>query len=163
ITILTGSSFESSPIVQFGSQSARVQNSSSTQIQVVSPANAVSGPVNISTFFSDGWTAVAPDAFSYGPQILELLPNAGNKNGNEAIFLYGYGFGSDPSKLSAKIGGISAAVQKIEQVTSISPQLGLDSAFPFPLQRATLITPAGSSGLADIVVSTPDGTNTLAR
>src|SRR5262249_2041775 len=95
--------------------------------------------------------------------ILELLPNAGNKNGNETISLYGYGFGSDPAKLTVKIGGTVAAVQKIDQVASVASSLGLDSTFPFPLQRATLVTPAGSSGIADVVMSSPDGANTLSH
>ena len=162
-TLLAGANFESNPKVQFGSQTAVVQSAGSTQIQVASPANAASGAVNVSAFFPDGWSVIAPDAFSYGPQVLELLPNAGNKNGNEAISLYGYGFGADPGKVSVKIGGATATVQKIEQVTSITSSLGLDATFPFPLQRVTLLTPAGSPGIADVVVVSPDGTATLSR
>ena len=161
--ILTGSNFENGPRVQFGSQSATVQGGSATQVQVTSPASAASGAVNIAAFFSDGWNAVAPDAFSYGPQILELLPNAGNKNGNEIVSLYGYGFGADASKLTVKIGGVASTVQKIEQIASIAPALGLDAAFPFPLQRATLVTPPGNAGNADVVVSSANGTATLTR
>ncbi len=162
-TVLAGTNFESSPKIQFGSQSANVQNGGSAQIQVSSPANAATGAVNVSAFFPDGWAALAPDAFSYGPQILELLPNAGNKTGNETIALYGYGFGSDASKLSVKIGGAIATVQKIEQVNSIAPSLSLDATFPYPLQRATILTPAGSPGIADVVVRSPDGSATLSR
>src|SRR5262249_53677669 len=102
--VLAGANFESGAQVQFGSQPAGVQGSNATQMQVTSPASASAGAVNISAFFPGGWSAFAPDAFSYGPQILELLPNAGNKNGNETIALYGYGFGTDASKLTVRIG-----------------------------------------------------------
>jgi len=95
--------------------------------------------------------------------MLEVLPNAGNKNGGESIAIYGYGFGVDPGKLTAKIGGASATIQKIEQVSSLSSSLGLDPSFPFPLQRATVQTPAGAAGYADVVLSSPDGTATLSR
>ena len=161
--LLSGTNFESTPKVQLGSQTAAVQGTNSTQLQITSPANAASGAMNVAAFFADGWSAIAPDAFSYGPQILELLPNAGNKNGNEITFLYGYGLGADTSKLSVKIGGSSATVQKIEQVGSITSSLGLDASFPFPLQRVTLATPAGTPGVADVVVSSPDGAATLQR
>jgi hypothetical protein len=163
VTILGGTNFGSLAAVQFGSQSAVVQSASATQLQVISPANATSGPVNIFAFFQDGWSTFAPDAFSYGPQILEVLPNAGSKNGNESIAIYGYGLGTDPGKLMVKIGGASSSVQKIEQVSSLSSSLGLDPSFPFPLQRATVQTPLGAPGYSDVVVSSPDGTSTLSR
>ncbi len=162
-TVLTGANFESSPRVQFGSQTANVQSAGPTQIQVASPANATGGAVNISAFFPDGWSTVAPGAFSYGPQILEIMPNTGNKNGNETISIYGYGFGSDVSQLTVKIGGATATVQKIEQVTSIASSLGLDVTFPFPLQRVTFLTSTASPGVVDVVVSSPDGTAALQR
>jgi len=64
-----------------------------------------------------------PDAFSYGPQILQLFPNAGTNTGGDSVQIYGYGFGSDPTKIAVKIGGANAAVQKVENVTtSLLPQ-----------------------------------------
>jgi hypothetical protein len=162
-TILAGSNFESNPVVQFGSQSAAVQSSGTVQIQVASPANAASGAVNISASFPDGSSAFAPDAFSYGPQILEILPNAGTKAGNETILLYGYGFGTDADKLTVKVGGVPATVQKIEQIGSINTSLGLDATFPFPLQRITVSSPTGTPGVADVTVSSADGVATLSR
>ena len=162
-TVVTGASFGANPVVEFGSQVANVQSAAPAQIQVSSPANAANGAVNVTASFSDGWSAIAPDAFSYGPQILKVLPNAGNKSGNEIISIYGYGFGSDVGKLTVKIGGTTAAVQKIDQVPGVSSSLGLDATYPFPLQRATLVTPAGASGNVDVVVTSSSGTTTLAR
>jgi hypothetical protein len=54
-------------------------------------------------------------------------------------------------------------VQKVENVTSIAPSLGLDSSYPFSLQRITLQTPAGSSGKADVFISSPAGSATSAK
>jgi len=160
-TIVTGANFESGAAVRFGRQAATVQSTGATQIQLISPPNATSGAVNISAIFPDGWATFAPDAFSYGPQILQVLPNTGNKNGNEKIAIYGYGLGDDAGKLTVKIGGASATVQSIEQIPVLASSLGLDATFPFPLQRATLLSSPGTAGAADIFVGTPSGSAAL--
>jgi hypothetical protein len=69
---------------------------------------------------------LAPDAFSYGPQILQVLPNAGASSGGDSVQVYGYGFGTDPTKISVKIGGATATVQNVNNVTTIAPSLALD-------------------------------------
>jgi hypothetical protein len=119
--------------------------------------------VNLTSYFQNGWLAIAPDAFSYGPQILQLLPNAGTNTGGDSLQIYGYGFGSDPTKITVKIGGANAAVQKVEGVTSIASSLGLDLSYPFSLERITLQTSPGSSGKADVFVSAPAGSTTSAK
>jgi IPT/TIG domain-containing protein len=48
-------------------------------------------------------------------------------------------------------------------VTTIAPSLGLDASYPFPLERITLQTPAGSPGKADIFISAPSGTTTSSK
>jgi hypothetical protein len=123
----------------------------------------INGAVNITAYFPSAWLSISPDAFSYGPQILEILPNAGTNSGGDPVQIYGYGFGSDASKVSVKIGGASATVQKVENATSIVPSLGLDASYPFSLQRITLQTPAGTSGKSDVVVTSPAGTATSAK
>ena len=40
--------------------------------------------------------------------------------------VYGYGFGTDPTKISVKIGGATATVQNVNNVTTIAPSLALD-------------------------------------
>lgn len=161
---LAGENFTSLQAVALGSQlvAAPVLNGS-TQIQMTTPPSAASGPVNATAYFSDGWLAVAPDSFSYGPQVLQVLPNAGSPNGGDSIQIYGYGFGSDPAKLSVKIAGAPASIQKIENVPAMASSLGLDPSYPFGLERITLITPAGTPGPADVSVSAPSGSATLPR
>jgi hypothetical protein len=159
---LSGQNFGSNPTIAFGAQLASsITANSVTQIQVTTPANVLSGAVNVSVYFSNGSLAVAPDAFSYGPQILRVLPNAGNSSGGDAVAIYGYGFGEDASKVSVKFGQSTGAVQKIDDEPAFAPSLGLDSTYPFPVQRITATSPAGSAGIADLSVDAPSGTTTF--
>jgi IPT/TIG domain-containing protein len=135
----------------------------STQIQAISPASIVNGAVNLTAYFQNSWLVLAPDAFSYGPQILQVLPNAGASAGGDSIQIYGYGFGADPTKITAKIGGAAATIQKVESVATVAPSLGLDPSYPFPLERVTLLTPAGSPGKADILISAPSGSTASSK
>src|SRR5262249_38651724 len=93
---------------------------------------------------------------SYGPQILQVWPNAGTASGGDTIQIYGYGFGSDVSKVNVKVGGASAIVQKIDLVSA----LGLPASFPFSLERITLTTPTAVAGKADVSISAPSGSTT---
>jgi len=162
-TFLVGQNFESTAQIKFGQQLTPAPTVSPTSIQVAAPPSVTNGAVNVTAYFPSGWLAVAPDAFSYGPQILEVLPNAGSKAGGDAIQIYGYGFGSDPTQIAAKIGGAASPVQKVENVASIALSLALDPAYPFPLQRITLLTPPGTPGQADVTVTSAAGAVTSSR
>jgi hypothetical protein len=162
-TFLAGQNFESSAQVKFGQQFAPPATVSATQIQVTAPPSVTNGAVNLTAYFPSGWLAVAPDAFSYGPQILTVLPNAGSKAGGDTIQIYGYGFASDATPLTAKIAGATATVQKVEDINALAPSLALDSTYPFPLQRITLLTPPGSPGQSDVSVTSAAGAATSAR
>lgn len=162
--LLSGQNFTSPVQLNFGTQSSTNPTvSGSMQIQASSPPSAANGPVNLTAYFQNSWLALAPDAFSYGPQILQILPNAGTTSGGDSIQLYGYGFGNDAAKITVKIGGASASVQKVENVAAIAPSLGLDASYPFPLERITLHTPAGASGKADLLVTVPSGSATAPK
>jgi len=161
--LLVGQNFESTARIKFGQQLTPTPTINPTQIQVAAPPSVTNGAVNITAYFPSGWLALAPDAFSYGPQVLEVLPNAGSKAGGDLVQIYGYGFGSDPTQITAKIGGAAATLQKVENVTSIAPSLALDATYPFPLQRITLLTPPSSPGQADITVTSAAGATTSAR
>jgi hypothetical protein len=158
-TTITGQNFESSVQVTFGSQ--LVQNaavSGGTQIQAASPPNAAKGPVNVTAYFPSGWIALAPAAFSYGPQILQVTPNAGNKAGGEIIQIYGHGFGNDPAKIGATLGGANATVQSVDSIAALATAGIVGANYPFPIERITLQTPPGAPGKADITVTSPAGT-----
>src|SRR5262249_12791767 len=71
---LAGQNFESSAQLKFGNQlAANTSVAGTTQIQAVSPPSIATGGVNLTAYFPSGWLALAPDAFSYGPQILDIL------------------------------------------------------------------------------------------
>jgi hypothetical protein len=162
-TTLAGSNFESTAVVAFGSQAATsVTVASPRQLQATSPPSGAGAAVNLAAYFPSGWLAIAPDAFSYGPQILKTLPNAGNHTGGDVIQIYGYGFGTDAARPTVTIGGAAANIQSVENVAAIEPLLGLDSTYPFALECVTLQTPAGTPGDADIVVKSANGSATAA-
>jgi DNA-binding beta-propeller fold protein YncE len=161
VVVLSGQNFTSPVQLKFGSQlAASASVLSAAQIQANSTPSASNGAINLTAYFQNSWLALAPDAFSYGPQILQILPSGGTSSGGDSIQIYGYGFGSDPAKINVKIGGASAAVQTVENLTILLPSLGLDSSYPFPLERITLQTPPGASGKADLLISVPSGSVT---
>src|SRR5260370_1073369 len=162
--VLAGQNFTPLTQLNFGAQSAtNVSVSGTTQIQASSPSSVSNGPVNLTSYFQNGWLAISPDAFSYGPQILQLLPNAGANTGGDSVQIYGYGFGSDATKITVTIGGANTTVQKVENVAAISSSLGLDASYPFSLQRITLQTPSGSSSKADVFVSSSSGSTSSVK
>ena len=161
---LNGENFEPSVIVAFGSQAApNVTAAGATQFQATSPPSVISGAVNVAAYFPSGWLALAPDAFSYGPQILKTLPNAGNKTGGDTVQVCGYGLGTDANRPAVTIGGVAASIQKVENISALEPSLGLDSSYPFPLECITLQTPPGTPGNADIVLTSSNGTATASH
>jgi len=162
--VLGGQNFEATAQVRFGMQNATTASVTGTsQIQTASPPSVVNGAVNLTAYFPSGWLAIAPDAFSYGAQILEILPNAGGKGGGDTVQIYGYGFGNDASQITVNIGGANAVVQKVENVATLAASLGLDATYPFSLERITLQAPSGTPGKADVTVTSPAGTATLAK
>lgn len=162
--ILSGQNFAGPVQVKFGSQLAASSSvASSTQIQAGSPSSVVNGAVNLTAYFENSWLALAPDAFSYGPQILQVLPNAGTSSGGDSMQIYGHGFGTDPTKINVTIGGAAATVKNVENLTTIAPSLALDASYPFPIERITLQMPAGSPGKADILISAPSGSATCPK
>jgi IPT/TIG domain len=157
-TLVAGQNFEPTAQVKFGSQLSSTANVLSTsQIQVVAPPSVVNAAVNIAAYFPSGWLAIAPDAFAYSPQILEMSPSAGNASGGDTVQLYGYGFGVDASKITVQVGGAAGTVQSVANVTGVAPSLGLDATYPFPLEEITLKTPPGNPGKVDVAVSSPAG------
>ena len=155
---IIGSNFPSGAQIRFGTQNPITATvSGGSQMQVSSPSSAVSGAVSLTAYFSNGWVAVAPEGFSYGPSVETILPNAGASAGGDTIYLIGHGFGSSTGGITVKIGGQSATVQKVEALPAFSAALSLDASYPFPLERITVTTPSGAAGNADISLTTPSG------
>src|SRR5260370_5355462 len=117
---LAGQIFTSLTQLNFGTQSAtNVSLSSPTQIQASSPPSVSNGALNLTSYFQNGWLAIAPDAFSYGPQILQLLPNAGVNTGGDSVQIYAYGFGNNATKITVKISAPNPTLPKVDSVPRI--------------------------------------------
>src|SRR5260370_33679239 len=61
------------------------------------------------------------------------------------------------------MGGVKSTVQTVESFTALAASIGLDARYPFSLERIALQTPPGSSGQADVFVSTPAGSATSSK
>lgn len=117
--------------------------------QVTVPAGKAPGAANMTITRSDGWYAIAPDAVSFGPQV--LFSNVGGPaSGGAKTTIFGYGFVSSSTQVT--IGGL--------QVTNLQVT-GSTGAFPIPLNTLTFNAPAGLPGSADIVISTARGNVTV--
>ncbi len=161
---LDGANLTAIAQVRVGGQNATgVVLTGASQLQATSPGAVSPGAANVFAYFSNGWVAAAADAFSYGPQILQILPNAGANTGGETVRIYGYGFGSDATKISVKFGTSAAVVQSVQNVAGISAALALDASYPFSLECVTVKTPAGTAGKADLVISAPSGGATATK
>jgi hypothetical protein len=162
---LAGQNFSPDSIIKMGTQLAtNVSASTPTAIQATSAASVSNGPVNIIAYSSStNWLAIAPEAFSYGPKILRVLPNVGVNTGGDTLQIVGYGFGSDPGSVAVTIGGAAAIVQAVDNISAIAPALGLDTTYPFPLERVTLQAPPGTPGWSDVSVKVPSGFAIAAR
>jgi hypothetical protein len=162
---LTVQNFSADSVIKIGMQLAtNVSTSSPTTIQATSAASVSNGPANITVYSSStNWLGIAPEAFSYGPKILRVLPDAGLNTGGDTVQIIGYGFGSDPGSVAVTIGGAAAITEAVDGISTIAPTLGLDTTYPFPLERVTLQTPPGTSGWRDVSVKVPSGSVTVAR
>jgi hypothetical protein len=144
--------------VYFGAPPASPQTQQGTNVSVqainvldvTAPAGTVAGPANVTLTRSDGFFQVLPDAMSYGPTVLQVDANAGPPAGGNSIKVVGYGFGGSNAQVT--IGGKPA--------TNIG-FIGPTGFTTLPTETLTLTTPSGTSGYADIVVSTPDGSTTV--
>lgn len=119
------------------------------------------GYVDVYGMMTDGGMQILPEAFSYGPTILEATPNSSTAEGGGTGILYGYGFGPKgnstiPTDLQVMIGGKQA------QITSYNPNAyGVESA-PFLLESVSYTIPSGVSGVsADVTVTTQAGSATV--
>jgi IPT/TIG domain len=162
---LTGQNFSADTVIKMGTQLATNVNASTpTAIQAISPASVSNGPVNVIAYSSStNWLTIAPETFSYGPKILRVLPNAGVNTGGDTVQIIGYGFGSDPGNVAVTIGGAAAITQAVDNIFAIAPALGLNTTYPFPLERITVQASPGTPGWSDVTVKVPSGTVTAAR
>ena len=119
--------------------------------QVTVPAGKAPGAANMTITRSDGWYAIAPDAVSFGPQIL-FSSVGGPAAGGGKTTIFGYGFVSASTQVT--VGGVPA---------SNVQTTGSTGAFPIPLNTLTFNAPAGIPGPADITITTARGSVTAPK
>lgn len=161
-TTLNGAGFASGAQVFFGDPRtgafAGMNPSvvSTNVINVTPPPVSSPGPVHVTVTLPGGWTALMPDAYTYGPHILWVNSSAGPSAGGTNVRLYGYGFQYSTNQISVRVGGQAATVRTVFLSPGISP-------FTFPVHNIEFTTPPGSPGLADILITTPAGSTTMSR
>lgn len=162
--VLTGFQVNNVQNISFGTNTAPVVSTGSLGITVTTPASAP-GPVDVSVSLTDGGYWLFPNAYSYGPSIVEIRPEANTADGGGTGTIYGYGFGSPAAAgqapgLQISVGGQAGTItqylpQPYEQTTPY---------YPFPLEAFQYTLPAGIAGsTADITVSNGAGSTTAAK
>jgi hypothetical protein len=126
---------------------------------VTAPASTAPAIVNVKAVLPDGWMALAPQAFSYGTEILFVGTTAAPATGNVTLNLVGHGFiGSNGNATTVTIGGQSAKILT-------APHQGFapsSDAFPIPVyDEIELQVPPGTAGAVDITVNGTAGSSTV--
>jgi hypothetical protein len=122
--------------------------------QVTTPPNLQNGAVDLAVVLSDGGVGLAPEGFSYGPTILEVVPNGATAEGGQTGAIIGYGFGDSTSGIQVTVGGQSAPVTAVYPDAPIEP-------YPFPTNALQFTIPPGTAGTAvDVTVTTASGSAT---
>ncbi len=128
-----------------------VSVSSSNGTQVTPPPGSAPGPVNVTVVQPNGDLALEPEAYSYGPKVGFILPNAGPAGGGATSTLTGYGLGSPNGPTQITVGGAAAT-----NITTPLPGGVLSG--PFGMGNFEISTPPGQPGVSDVNVTLPEGT-----
>ena len=122
--------------------------------QVTTPPSPQSGAVDLAVVLSDGGVGLAPVSFSYGPTILEVVPNGATAEGGQTGTIVGYGFGDSTSGIQVTVGGQASVVSAVYNYAPVSP-------YPFPANSLQFTIPAGTAGTdVDVTVTTASGSVT---
>jgi hypothetical protein len=122
--------------------------------QATTPSSAQAGPVDLTLMLSDGAIGIAPEGFSYGPTILEVVPNGATAEGGQTGTLIGYGFGTSATGVQLTVGGKTAPITAIVPHPILSP-------YPFPVDALQFTIPAGTAGsTVDVTLTADSGTTT---
>ena len=139
------------PDVWFGSQRGNNPATGAIFLTVDSPPSAQPGPVNVKLIAPDGMQVFYASGFTNGPHIMYLTSSAGSSAGGATAHIVGLGLPADPLQIGVTIGNQSATV-----VNSTSLHYGT-----FPTQDVQVTLPPGPSGVADLKLTTPNGSVTL--
>jgi IPT/TIG domain len=145
--------------VYFGTKQATSISANGGYINATSPSGKA-GPADVYAFTNDGGMQLLPEAFNYGPTILEVTPHMATAEGGGTGYIYGYGLGpvtsnAIPPDLRVTIGG------SVAQIMAFVPYAYNTISPPYPLQSAAFRIPPGVTGTTvDVVVTTNSGSTT---
>ena len=125
-------------------------------LTAAAPAAANPGPVTVVLTDANSNVAFLPDAFTYGPRVLRVVPNAASPAGGDRVTIYAYGLGFfDLTDIHVTMGGV--------QVNMRDAVLNSYASNTYPEQSVTVTVPAVTPGWADVTVTTSNGSDTLKR
>jgi hypothetical protein len=158
---ITTQTFNNIPDVWFGGlRGTNLSLSPIDQAQATAPPSPATGPMNVKIISPDGTEGNIPEAYTYGASAVNFAPIAASPSGGVTADIFGFGYGSDlgSSSTQVQIGGASANVSESNLFPTEYP-----FPYPFPLDHVRLTLPPGSPGAADIQVTSPSGTTTIAK
>jgi hypothetical protein len=137
--------------------------SSSTQgntAATTTPPSSLAGAVDMTVVLSDGSVSTLPEGFSYGPTILQVVPNGATAEGGQTGTIIGYGFGG-PTGQFGPVSGVTVTVGG-KAATGIVGRTGAPfEPYPFATDELQFSIPPGTSGSAvDVTVTTASGSAT---
>ncbi len=144
------------PDVWFG-QTRGAASIAGGQLGITSPPSGAAGPVNIKLIFPDGEQVFAPEFFTYSTFPEYAVLSGSGPNGGAPAQVLGYGLPLNPTGGTVRVGSNQAAITPA--ANSIIPF----SAEPFPSTILSYTFPPGTPGLADLTVTTPNGSGTLPK
>jgi hypothetical protein len=125
-------------------------------LTATTPPALAPGPVTVFLTDANNNLVFLPDAFTYGPHLLRVVPNAASSQGGDTTTINYYGPAvSFPEAVQVSIAG-NTANPATTQVSGISTN-------GFPEQSISVVVPPGTPGWADIALTSSDGTDTLKR
>jgi len=149
--------FAQLPNVWFGNQRGTNASLQTGYLQVTAPPSPQPDPVSVKILQPDGIQIFDPLAFSYGPVPMFLSGDAGSPDGGATADIIAIGIPNDPSAIQVSVGGASAAVLG---TTNFDP-LSFNEAFP--TVDVQVRVPAGTTGQADVTLTTSAGSATLPK
>jgi len=149
--------------VLFGNQLAANAKSLANGASATSPPGNP-GPVDVSAVLPDGTVIFSPQAFSYGPSIVDVATDSTTAEGGATATVFGYGFGD------AFFGGKAAPGLQVQVNGTAATNLTYSPTplnaisfgqYALPIESVSFTLPPGTAGTAaDIIVSNTDGTAT---
>lgn len=132
---ITGQHFTKGVKVYFGDKDTTIISISSTEIKVATPAAQATGSVSVKVVNLDSQESTLQDAYKYEgvkPIITRLSENSGSVKGGNDIVLYGSNF---DKAMTITVGGKTADYRILAT------------------GRIRITIPAGSPGIADLIIS----------